>query len=153
MIRLIFIIELIFFCFIGNSQAQKIDRDVLIDSIKGSTTQFFVKEGLLDKQKVGDSRDYIFATEIRQKRPIGYDSNGIYRIGVYQSHSPEHILIKYKQEFKILSLEHLSVALKELITFSEKNNINDEIMLIYLKEVINLYELNYADSSKARKLK
>src|SRR5687768_1749673 len=103
--RKIFNIGVVLFCFIEHAEAQKIDGDLLIDSIKADITQFFIKEGLLDKQRVKDSRNYVFATEIKQKRSIGYDTNGIYRVGVYQSHSPEHILIKQKNEFRIFNLK------------------------------------------------
>jgi hypothetical protein len=91
--RKVFSILIAFCCFVVYAKAQKVDDNLLIDSIKADITQFFIKEGLLDKSRVKGSLDYVFATEIKQKRTIGYDSHGIYRIGVYQSHSPMHILI------------------------------------------------------------
>jgi hypothetical protein len=80
-------------CFAGAVEAQKVDDDLLIDSIKACITQFFITEGLLDEQKVKKSRDYIYATEINQKRLIGYNTSGIYRIGVYQSQKKSSVLI------------------------------------------------------------
>lgn len=150
----VFCIAIILSCFIGHAEAQKIDDDLLIDSIKADITHFFIKEGLLDKQKVKNSLDYIYATEIKQKRSIGYDTNGIYRIGVHQSHSPEHILIKQKDEFRILSLEEISKVLTEIISYSEKNNVGVEMMLAYVKEVMDMYENNYhAGDHRVRKVK
>jgi hypothetical protein len=84
-----------------------------------------------------------FQKKIKQKRSIGYDVNGIYRIGVYQSHSPEHILIKQKNEFQIFNLKEIGEVLKEVISYSEKNNINVEIMLFYVKEVMDIYQSNH----------
>jgi hypothetical protein len=152
--RKIFNIGVALFCFIEHAEAQKIDGDLLIDSIKSDITQFFIKEGLLDKQKVKDSRNYVFATEIKQKRSIGYDTNGIYRVGVYQSHSPEHILIKQKNEFRIFNLKEMSKVIKEVVCYSEKNNVGVEMMLVYVKEVMEMYQNNYNTGNfKLRKMK
>jgi len=150
----LFYIAIILSCFIVRAEAQKADNDLLIDSIKAGITQFFIKEGLLDKQKVKNSLDYIYSTEIKQKRSIGYDTNGIYRIGVHQSHSPEHILIKQKDKFRIFSLEEISKVLTEVISYSEKNNVDVEMMLAYVKEVMSMYENNYhAGGHRVRKVK
>lgn len=107
----IFCIGIVLCCLAEYAEAQKVDDDLLIDSIKTGITLFYIKEGLLDKQKVKSSTNYVFATEIKQKLSVGYDLNGIYRIGVYQSHSPEHILIKQNGEFKIHNLEEISRVL------------------------------------------
>ena len=149
----IFCICVISFYFAWHTEAQKVDDDHLIDSIKTDITQFFIKEGLLDKQIVKDSRNYVFATEIKQKRAIGYDTNGIYRIGVYQSHSPEHILIKQKNEFRVFNLEQIREVLKEVICYSEKNNIDVEMMLVYVKELVDIYQGNHHTGNfKVRKV-
>lgn len=91
-------IGMVLCCFvIGHAEAQKVDDDLLIDSIKTDITQFFIKEGLLNKQKVKGSRNYVFATEIKQKRSIGYDTNGIYQIGVYHdNHKSGNFKLKAK---------------------------------------------------------
>jgi hypothetical protein len=141
--RKIYCLVMVLCCFVGHSNAQKVDDAALIDSIRGCITQFFIKENLLEESKVKGSLNYIFATEIKQKRSIGYDVNGIYRIGVYQSHSPEHILIKQKNEFQIFNLKEIGEVLKEVISYSEKNNINVEIMLFYVKEVMDIYQSNH----------
>jgi hypothetical protein len=138
-----FCIAMTLCCFIVNVRAQKADHDLLSDSIKADVTQFFIKEGLLDEQKVKGSHDYVYATEIKQQRSVGYDTIGIYRIGVYQSHSPEHILIKQKNEFRIFNLEEINKVLKEVITYSEKNNVGVEMMFAYIKEVMSTYQQNY----------
>ena len=142
------------FCLIGHVQAQRIDRDFLVDSIKADITQFFIREGLLDRQKAKDTRDYVFATEIKQKRSIGYDTNGIYRIGVFQSHSPLHILIKQNNEFRIFNLEEINKVLQEVINYSEKNKIGVEFMFVYLKEVMGMYQGNHQTGNlKVKKMK
>src|SRR5262245_17902923 len=130
-------------CFVaGHLKAQKVDNELLIDSIKAEVTHFFIKENLLDEQKVKDNRNYVFVTEIKQKRTIGYDVNGIYRIGVYQSHSPEHILIKQNNVFKIFDVKEIDVVLREVIDYSKKSNISTDGMLLYIKAVIEVYDEN-----------
>lgn len=133
---------MLMFCFVCYAKAQKVDEDILIDSIKAEITRFFVREGLLNKQKVKDSKNFIFATEISQNRPVGYDLNGIYRIGVFQSHSAEHVLIKEGNTFKIFDLKEISILLNEILSFSYRRNINQNIMIEYLKAVIGIYENN-----------
>jgi hypothetical protein len=141
--RKVFCIAMVLHCFVVHAKAQKVDEAALIDSIKAGITQFFIKGNLLDESKVRGSLDFVFATEFKQKRSIGYDANGIYRIGVYQSHSPEHILIKQKNEFQIFNLEEIRGVLKEVISYSEKNNISIEIMLFYIEEVMDIYQGNH----------
>lgn len=141
--RKIFCIGMTLFSFILNAKAQKADHDLLSDTIKADVTQFFIKEGLLDERKVKGSHNYVYATEIKQLRSVGYDTIGIYRIGVYQSHSPEHILVKQKNDFKIFNLEEINKVLKEVITYSEKNNVGVEMMFAYIKEVMSTYQQNY----------
>ena len=141
--RKMFCMAMVLFCFVVQAKAQKVDDAALIDSIKASISQFFIQENLLDENKVKGSINYVFATEIEQKRSIGYDANGIYRIGVYQSHSPESILIKQKNEFRIFDLEEIGKVLKEVINYSEKNNIGVKMMLDYIKDVMDIYQENH----------
>lgn len=149
----IFCIGIVLFCLIVNAKAQKVDDDSLIDSIKSDITQFLIKENLLDGNKVKGSLDYVYATEIKQKRSIGYDDNGIYRIGVHQSHSPEYILIKQKNKFGVFDLKEIGMVLQEVINYSEKNNIDAEVMLAYVKEVMDIYQHNHkTGNSKVKKV-
>jgi len=139
-------IGIILCCFAGHVEAQKIDDELLIDSIKAEVTRFFIKENLLDKQKVKDNLNYVFVTEIKQKRTIGYDLNGIYRIGVYQSHSLEHILIKQNNEFRIFDLKEIDTVLREVIDYSKKSNITTDGMLFYVKAIIEIYDESYKNT-------
>jgi hypothetical protein len=140
-------------CFAGHVEAQKVDNELLIDSIKADVTRFFIKENLLDKHKVKENLNYVFVTEIKQKRAVGYDLNGIYRIGVYQSHSPEHILIKQNNEFRLFDLKKIDTVLTEVIDYSKKNNITTDIMLLYVTAIIDMYNESYKNNQGGGKLK
>lgn len=144
--RKAFHIGIILWYFVGHVEAQKVDAEILIDSVKAEVTSFFIKETLLDKQKVKDNLTYVFVTEIKQKRTIGYDLNGIYRIGVYQSHSPEHILIKQNTEFRIFNLKEVDTVLREVIDYSKKGNITTDWMLFYIKAIIEIYDENFKNT-------
>jgi hypothetical protein len=140
-------------CFsIEHIKAQKVDTDSLIDSIKANITSFFIKQGLLDARKE-KTINYVFATEINQKRSIGYDSIGIYRIGIYQSHSPEYILVKQKNKFEIFEFDKISLLLKRIIDYSEENHISDKGLSLYISKVLDIYmNNNYSGVSKIKKV-
>ncbi|WEK33627.1 MAG: hypothetical protein P0Y53_14135 [Candidatus Pseudobacter hemicellulosilyticus] len=134
-------------CFIYNVSAQKIDDDPLVDSIKAEITRFFIGEGLLDKGKVKGSLDYVYVSEINKKRSIGYDANGIYRIGIHRSHSPEYIMIKEDGKYVILGFEKFSKVLKEVIFYSERNKCDSELLISYVESVIEIYKYNSKSSN------
>jgi hypothetical protein len=133
--------------------AHKVDGDSLIDNVKKEDTCFFIKEGFLDSQRVGNSRDYVYVTEIKEKRLIGYDMNGIYRIGVYQSHSPEFILIKQADKFKVYGSTNREIGplLSAIAEYCEKNKIESTIELLYMREAIELYDNNNFKSPEVKK--
>ena len=83
-----------------STYGQKIDNDSLINSIKKDVTLFFVQKGVLKEEVIKDNLNNVFIVEIKDEKVIGYNTNGIYIIGVNQSHSPKHILIKEKNSYK-----------------------------------------------------
>lgn len=141
--RFKFFISIFLSCFLVTTYGQKVDNDSLINNMKSAITTFFIKEGVLKKDKVKNSLDFIFATELKQQNTLGYSRNGIYRIGVFQSHSEEHILIKENFLFKIFDIKEINVTLKEVIDYSIKNKIETDTMLYYVKNIMDMYEMNY----------
>lgn len=130
-------------CFLITTYGQKTDSDSLVNNMKSAITIFFINEGVLKKDAVKSSLDFVFATELKQQNALGYCLNGIYRIGVFQSHSEEHILIKENLFFRIFDIKEIEVILKEVIDYSKKNKIETETMLYYVKNIIEMYEVNY----------
>ncbi len=141
--RLKFFILIFLSCFLVMAYGQKVDNDSLINNIKSAITTFFIKEEVLKKDEVKSSLNFIFATELKQQNTLGYSLNGIYRIGVFQSHSEEHILIKENFLFKIFDIKEIDLALKEVIEYSIKNKIETDTMLYYVKNIMEMYEMNY----------
>lgn len=121
---------------------QKVDNDTLINNIKKDVTQFFIDHKDIDNQSLKNLND-VFVVEISNEKTIGYDAIGIYSIGAHQSHSQKHILIKENGTYKIFELKEIDVALKAIIDFSMRNNIGNDKMLFYLKNVIQRYDDNY----------
>lgn len=126
---------------------QKIDNDSLVKSIKKDVTSFFIKKGILQNDVVKNNVDYVTIIEIKDEKVVGYNINGIYSIGVYQSHSQKHILLKEKSIYKILDIKQIDIALKEVIDYSVRNNLNDNTMLFYVKKIIQIYDDNYNHKS------
>jgi hypothetical protein len=141
--RLKFFISMFISCFLVTAYGQKVDNDSLINNMKSAITTFFIKEGILKKDEVKSSLNFIFATELKQQNTLGYSLNGIYRIGVFQSHSEEHILIKENLLFKIFDIKEINVILKEVIDYSIKNKIETDTMLYYVKNIMDMYDMNY----------
>lgn len=135
--HIIFILTL--FACIG-AYSQKVDDDALIAKIKNDVAIFFVGQGVLEK---GDSPKNVFVTEIIDDKVLGYNTNGIYGIGVFQSHSRKHILIKENTTYKIYDLKHIDQALKAVIDYSLRHKLDDNKMLTYIKNVIQKYDDNY----------
>lgn len=123
-------------------QAQKTDSDDLINEIKLEVTNFFVNKGLLDEEKVAGNNNYILINEIAQNKVIGYNIVGVYKIGVFKTHSKHHVLLKEKNQFKILNLDDIKTALKELSLFFIKNDIDDLDVVNYTDAILQIYKDN-----------
>ncbi len=148
--RFKFFISMFLLCFLVTAYGQKVDNDSLTNNIRLAITTFFIKQGVLKKDAVKSSLDFIFATELKQQNALGYSSNGIYRIGVFQSHSEEHILIKENLLFKIFDIKEIDLTLKEVIDYSIKNKMETDTMLYYVKNIMDMYEMNYKVISNGR---
>jgi len=122
--------------------AQQVDSDSLINNMKSGITVFFIDQGYLDKNEIQKNLDFVYAIEIRDKKMLGYNSKGIYRIGVHQSHSQQHVLIKENSHFQIFDIKRIDETLKEVINFSAKNNVNPDTLLLYIREIIRMYDSN-----------
>ncbi len=137
-IKLILMMVIIFL----QTHAQKADNDSLINKIKSEITIFFVKQGMLKEKEVKNNLNYIFAIELKENKTLGYDTNGIYRIGVFQSHTEEYILIKEGSNFQILNVEKIDSALKEIIDYCVKHKFEIDDMLLYINRASQIYKKN-----------
>lgn len=125
----------------GNSQ--KIDKDSVLLGIKNKVINFFIEQEILDKSASDDTANHVFAYELLEKKMIGFNKNGIYRIGVLQSHSYQHILIKEGDKIKIFNLKEIDLLLKELLDYRIRHNIESERMLMYFSNIIETYWSQY----------
>lgn len=123
--------------------SQKVDDEKLVTKIKTDVTQFFIQQRILSKTDVKNSLDYVFINQIPDGQVIGYSKNGVYLIGVNQSHSDKHILIKEGSVYTIYDLKYVDKVLKAVIGFSAVNGIDSKTMLGYIKLIIQRYEDNY----------
>ncbi len=141
--RLKFFIVVIASTFLIVSHAQKVDSDTLINSIKAEITSFFIKQKVLKSDEVNGSLKAVYATELKEQKVLGYNKIGVYSIGVFQSHSEHHILIKENDSFKIFGLKEIDTVLKSIIEYAERNNLKPDEMLFYVKAAIEMYDVNY----------
>jgi len=135
-----------------HTHAQKTDSDSLINKIKSEITIFFIQKGLLNEKEVRNNLNYIFAIELKENKTLGYNIDGIYRIGVFQSHTEEYILIKEGSNFKILSIEKIDSALKEIIDYCVKQKFEIDDMLFYINRASQIYKENNNSSQLTKVL-
>lgn len=124
-------------------KSQKVDDDSVFTNIRKQITSFFVEQGYLNKTEINDTANFVFAYEIVEKKMIGYNKIGIYRIGVLQSHSKQHILIKEGNDVKIFDLRKIDLLFQELLNYRSRQNIQIEKMVTYFSRIIELYEYQY----------
>ena len=140
------------FCvFFGN--AQKVDNDTTVKMIKLEITNFFISRDLLKKDEVNGNLNSVFATELNEEKVLGYNINGIYRIGVFQSHTDQHVLIKENTTFKLFDVKRIDILLKELIEYSKRNSVTQEILCNYIKLIIGMYNDNYMQNTSGSNLR
>ena len=130
--------------FFVNVSAQKVvvDSDSLIVSIRKEITSFFIKLDVLKSDEINGNLRSVYATELKELSTLGFKKNGIYGIGVFQKHTPRHILIKEGSNFEIFDLRELGTALKAIVDYSKRNNLNSDELLLYVKSVIQIYDTN-----------
>ncbi len=141
-VRKISLIGLIFNFHI-TCRCQIVDSDSILLKIKYEVTSFFIKQGVLSKSVIEDSSNFTFAYEILEEKIIGYNKNGIYRIGVQQSHSDQHILIKEGNRFKIYELKEIDFLIKDLLEYTLKNSFEDGRTIKYIYRIMDLYWYQY----------
>lgn len=136
------IVFILFFSFV-RTYSQKVDSDSLVNAMKKDATDFFINKKVLNKNIVKDNLSYVLINEINKKKVVGFDKIGIYSIGVFQSHSEKHILIKENSKYKIFDIQHIDLVLKEIIDFSSRNNLTKNEMLLYVKNIVQIYDDNF----------
>jgi|688.fasta_scaffold1642501_2 hypothetical protein len=117
-------------------------NDSIVNALKVAITDFFINEGVLDSNV---NTSYVYGMDLVHHREIGKSNFGIYRIGVFQSHGTEHVLIKYENSFEIFNLKDLKLIFEKVQQFSVKFKLDDQLMVLYFKEIIKLYELTFQD--------
>lgn len=133
---------LLFFGFL-NSYSQEQSNDSIVKRIKKDVTDFFINKKVLDKNDVKESLNYVFIVEINTGRVIDYNSNGIYIIGVHQSHSKKHVLIKENTNYRIFELNKFDLITREILDYSIENKLDQKTIVQYIKNIIQVYEDNY----------
>ena len=130
-------------CVFSNANAQKVDNDTLIATIKSSVTAFFIKNHTLTEGGASGSPNPVYVTEVIEQKVIGHKMNGIYRIGIFKSHSEEHILIKEGSQFIIFDIKQIDETLRQVINYCSRNKINVDTMFSYIKKIMEMYDCNY----------
>lgn len=127
----------------SNGNCQNVDDDSIVLRIKNKITNFFIEQGVLERSISRDTGNYVFAYEILENKILGYNKVGVYRIGVLQSHTRQHILLKEADNIKIFNLFDIDLLLRELLDFQRRNDIQIDRMLSYMSIIIKSYQSQY----------
>lgn len=80
--------------------------------------------------------------EILDKKVLGFNDVGIYRLFPHKSPSFTYIILKNKNKFSIIDLKDFSTALKEVTKFLSSSKLENDKIVSYLEKVLETYRNN-----------
>jgi len=80
--------------------------------------------------------------EILDKKVLGFNDVGIYRLFPHKSPSFTYIILKHRNKFNIIDLEDFSTALKEITKFLTSTKLENDKIVSYLEKILETYRNN-----------
>jgi hypothetical protein len=133
------IIFFIFFCQICFSQV--VDNASTINKINEESKKYLIKKGELN---VDNLNEQYFIFEIVEKKAIGYNRKGIYRLYTNKTPSFTYIILKDGDSFQILDLRDFSKEFKKISKFLS-SGFENNIIVNYMEEILKVYNYNRYD--------
>lgn len=124
--------------------SQKIEEVEITKKIKLEAGAFLMKKGEISNLDSLDTK--ISIIEIIDKKILGFNTKGIYRLFPHKSPSFTYIILKDNKKFQIVDLKDFSKALKEITKFLDHSNMNSNSMVSYMEKILETYRNNDYDS-------
>jgi hypothetical protein len=126
-----------------NAKAQEVLFKSRVDSIRMDAVNFLVDKGYLEKHRsLEEYKKRIYFFEIQTESILGYSKIGIFIFGVSTSNTNKFILTMDETGWKILNMEDLPSALREVSSFFIRNKISNDGVVKFIKGIIEVYEYN-----------
>lgn len=119
---------------VSNRNTQKVNKEII---------NYLAKNGELDKNQSSEKLLNQFSVvEILTRKPLDKQDNGVFLFGTLFSPSMTYIVIKDNSKVKILDPYDFSRTINKVLKFLDKQKVNNNNKIKYLKEVIKVYEMN-----------
>lgn len=84
--------------------------------------------------------------EILDKKVLGFNDVGIYRLFPHKSPSFTYIILINRNKFNIIDLKDFSTALKEITKFLTSAKLENDKIVSYLEKILEVYRNNDYDN-------
>jgi len=129
----------LFSCFNGSAQPNILS--LKWDSVRLETIKIFKERGYLKKEMSNDAcMKQIYFYEF--SRGVEDDSCGIYGAGVAKSNTSRILILVDSSGWNYETSERLSLQLSLVDKYIQANSINDDMIAVYIKKLIEMYEYN-----------
>lgn len=111
--------------------------------IKDTVIKYIIKT-----QQLSDTTDFIKGGyniglyEILNDENTKMNNFGIFQFSTFSSHSASYILLFDEDQCEILTTQNISVLLTKLIAFLRKNNVDDNQIVKYIINIIEICKKN-----------
>ncbi|WP_430968331.1 hypothetical protein [Spongiimicrobium sp. 2-473A-2-J] len=143
MVKRVLLSFMIVFVVSCNSGAKDNESKIDIGQIEDTAINFLMEQQVLEKSL--DKKKYygnLLLIELATDKPIDSEDNGIYRLGVFKSHTKEYLLFKNNREIEIFEVSNLGDCIENLFVFLNRNDVDKNLRTIYIEKVIELYKNN-----------
>jgi len=123
--------------------SQKTEEIEIAKKIKLEAGTFLMKKGEISNLDSLNTK--ISIIEILDKKILGYNSNGVYRLFSHRSPSFTYIILKNDKNFQIVELKNFSDALKEITKYLSNFNIDSNRIVSYMEKILEIYRNNDYD--------
>lgn len=104
---------------------------------------------LLQKKEIENIDNFeskMSIVEILDKKVLGFNDVGIYRLFPHKSPSFTYIILKDRNKFNIIDLKNFSTALKEITKFLTSSKLENDKIVSYLEKILEIYRNNDYDN-------
>jgi hypothetical protein len=136
-------LAVLFVFVLTNATAQISESGHELDSLKARIIVILKGKGefssYFDNKNLNNS---LYIIELLSNEPIEFSDFGIYGVRVAMAPNQTYLLLRDKESFELLELREIVSSLRVAISFMEENKLSNENIVLYLKEILSLYQKN-----------
>lgn len=124
--------------------SQKNEASDITKKIKAEAGNFLLQKKEIES--VDNLESKISIVEILDKKILGFNDVGIYRLFPHKSPSFTYIILKNRNKYSIIDLKDFSSALKSITKFLNSTNLENDKIVSYLEKILETYRNNDYDN-------